>query len=839
MNSVQCGKIVILALFLCNCLILPVASYSGDQAANYIIQTNGRAAVDSVTRQASLPGTPHLVGGYLAYADGSHPANATWNAFITSRPAEVITQDSAGSRYDGAASGGFVIQCEAFSDWAAGDTLHADFSDGLGATAFIDVVLTTNPGDIVGTVVLTRIEYSQITITTDPIGLDFIADGVVYTAPHIFTWEVGTVHTLDLSSLQVSAQPGVRYLFASWSDGGAQEHNYTTLQSSQTLTADFTTQYYLTMNSVYGNPQGEGWYNSGVSAQFGVTSPAAGTSGTQFVFTGWTGSGAGSYSGAQAINTIIMNNPVTETAGWKTQYLLTTSVEPAESGSVTPNPVGPWFDAGEFVTLTAVPNSGYQWAGWSGSLSGIANPVAFLMDEPKSVTAQFSIGDNTPPVLIYLYPGDSTHSVPVNSELQFKVADAGDGVNLASLDLTVNLEPILVNGIDQTGGRAMIHAADKGCTIFYQPAEDYPANSDVPVTIYCEDLSPLANDMNQEVQFQTGAGRMIYAFTDTLDSNGGMLVDDSTGFVLEAPFQAASEAVVITIAMVDQYPALPLDQEALAEGMYFGPAGIRFADSVTITIPCTPDILNRANVTDAAELPVYFYSMIEGQWSSLTISDIDERNLYARVKEGGYLVYGKKAVDLPKPGRPAGQVDLLVDALYGFETTRVDYIPGHGVEYRFDWGDGSFSAWADVVFATHVWTAEGVFGIVAMARSQDDPTIVSYSDTLHVVVTNSSAIMKDNEIPTDFQVQQNYPNPFNPETRIRYQIPVSAYVSMEIYNINGQKIRALVNKEQPAGYHSAIWDGRNDAGMAVSAGLYFMQVRAGEYVETIKMSLLK
>jgi hypothetical protein len=94
-------------------------------------------------------------------------------------------------------------------------------------------------------------------------------------------------------------------------------------------------------------------------------------------------------------------------------------------------------------------------------------------------------------------------------------------------------------------------------------------------------------------------------------------------------------------------------------------------------------------------------------------------------------------------------------------------------------------------------------------------------------------------VPTVFALGQNYPNPFNPSTTIKYQIANEANVSLDVYNLQGQKIRTLVAKEQKAGYYSVVWDGRNEAGQTVSSGLYLYRVQAGSFVATHKMLLIK
>ncbi len=94
-------------------------------------------------------------------------------------------------------------------------------------------------------------------------------------------------------------------------------------------------------------------------------------------------------------------------------------------------------------------------------------------------------------------------------------------------------------------------------------------------------------------------------------------------------------------------------------------------------------------------------------------------------------------------------------------------------------------------------------------------------------------------IPTQFALRQNYPNPFNPSTTIRYDLKENVEVRLEIFNILGQKVRALVNERQAAGSRSVIWDARNDIGETVTSGVYIYRISAGEFVNSHKMILLK
>ena len=125
------------------------------------------------------------------------------------------------------------------------------------------------------------------TIATVPSGLQVTVDGTGYTSPATLNWVPGSSHTVSISTPQ-SGGSGTQYVFASWSDGGAQSHTITAPASSTTYTANFTTQYSLTtsVNPSGGgtvSPSGVNWYSSGQSVSVSATSSAG------YIFSSWTG----------------------------------------------------------------------------------------------------------------------------------------------------------------------------------------------------------------------------------------------------------------------------------------------------------------------------------------------------------------------------------------------------------------------------------------------------------------------------------------------------------------------------------------------------------------------
>jgi hypothetical protein len=97
-------------------------------------------------------------------------------------------------------------------------------------------------------------------------------------------------------------------------------------------------------------------------------------------------------------------------------------------------------------------------------------------------------------------------------------------------------------------------------------------------------------------------------------------------------------------------------------------------------------------------------------------------------------------------------------------------------------------------------------------------------------------------VPSAAALQGNYPNPFNPQTVIRYGIPETTGpatpVSLEIYTLQGRRIRTLVVDRTP-GWHEAVWDGTDDRGRTQATGLYTSRFIVGESMATGKMTMLK
>lgn len=108
-------------------------------------------------------------------------------------------------------------------------------------------------------------------------------------------------------------------------------------------------------------------------------------------------------------------------------------------------------------------------------------------------------------------------------------------------------------------------------------------------------------------------------------------------------------------------------------------------------------------------------------------------------------------------------------------------------------------------------------------------------DDAPIYVDNS-----DNDVATyNTVLNQNYPNPFNPETTISFNIKNAGQVSLDIYNIKGQKVKTIIDEYREVGNHSVVWNGRDDNKQEVASGIYLYKIRNGRFSSTKKMILLK
>ncbi|MCB5260772.1 MAG: C25 family cysteine peptidase [Candidatus Cloacimonetes bacterium] len=119
----------------------------------------------------------------------------------------------------------------------------------------------------------------------------------------------------------------------------------------------------------------------------------------------------------------------------------------------------------------------------------------------------------------------------------------------------------------------------------------------------------------------------------------------------------------------------------------------------------------------------------------------------------------------------------------------------------------------------------------------DDPL---NSQIIIPVTGESNPSANENNVnPIVTELKGNYPNPFNPNTTISFSIKNREFVSVDIYNILGQRVKTLINSDLAPGMHSVTWNGKDDNNRNVASGIYFYKMKSGKYTSTKKMILMK
>ncbi len=166
--------------------------------------------------------------------------------------------------------------------------------------------------------------------------------------------------------------------------------------------------------------------------------------------------------------------------------------------------------------------------------------------------------------------------------------------------------------------------------------------------------------------------------------------------------------------------------------------------------------------------------------------------------------------------------------------------------YRSDWPNGIYKMLNDTPAGGNSFddfTTEGsniYWYYVEAVFSGSGYEAVSMASTTAMGSNDEITDVKEAvNIPEKFSLSQNYPNPFNARTVINFAIPKAGHVTLDIFNILGQKVATLYNGDHEAGYMSLVWNATDNAGNDVASGLYFYRVTAGSEQITKRMLMLK
>jgi hypothetical protein len=241
----------------------------------------------------------------------------------------------------------------------------------------------------------------QITLDTSPVPLVYTVDTILVNGQRVFWWEYMSTHWLRVTET-IQGGTTTRYVFVDWSDGNPNpDHPAYTVLASSSLTANFQTQYKITLGQIPAIPAGLGglgcsnadcWYDEGESATVSVTSPwPVSAQWMSYVFLQWSGDA----SGTSAYFTFSsMNEPKTATANWDTWFKITVTTS---HGNPTCSNADCWYRAGAQASISVnspadvTADTQYVFTAWSGDASGTSIPLLITMDSPKNVTTNWAI----------------------------------------------------------------------------------------------------------------------------------------------------------------------------------------------------------------------------------------------------------------------------------------------------------------------------------------------------------------------------------------------------------------------------------------------------------------
>jgi hypothetical protein len=174
--------------------------------------------------------------------------------------------------------------------------------------------------------------------------------------------------------------------------------------------------------------------------------------------------------------------------------------------------------------------------------------------------------------------------------------------------------------------------------------------------------------------------------------------------------------------------------------------------------------------------------------------------------------------------------------------------PVHHVDLFYTLNEGVSSEWIPIALGLHgtsyVWRVPSLTSQTARARVRvvgpDGVDAVDSSDGVFAFGVPNTGAPVVALLPASYALRQNAPNPFRMATEIHFDLPQSAPAELRIFDVSGRLVRVLADgRSLPGGAHSVQWDGTDDAGHRMAAGVYFYQLQAGDFDDTRRMVKLR
>jgi poly(beta-D-mannuronate) lyase len=534
------------------------------------------------------------------------------------------------------------------------------------------------------------------------------------------------------------------------------------------------------------------------------------------------------------------------------------------SGTVTFDPPNGVYSKGTVVTLTATPDTGYQFSGWDGDLSGSENPTTILMDAHKSITATFIAGTDFQVNDDQSSADQDSPSISVDSNGNFVITWIdwrGVDTDIYAQRYSSDGSPIGANfKVNDDPGSAeqwspCISSDGSGNFVILWLDERH-GNADIYAQRYSGDGSKVGT--NFKLNDEQSSARQRTAFIST-DSNGNFVSawqDERNGLPdIYAQRYSSDGSPIGANFKVNDDPGSAEQWSPCISSDGSGNFVITWSDWRGVDTDIYAQRYSSDGSAIGANFKVNDIQISAFQWFPCISSDGSGNfviawqdgapienfspDIYAQCYDNNGNKVGTNFNvhdDLGSGGQWGPSISVDVDGNFvitwqdGSEKSDIYaqcYSSGgsaKGTNFRVTytnamskiardvklWNGRIYNTWVDENNGSDIWANVLDWNVVGISV-----------DELY-------------QIPTAFVLHQNYPNPFNPSTTIEFTLPKSEYVELKVYNILGKEVATLVSKKLYQGNHTYTFDGKN-----LASGIYYYQLVAGDYREVKKMMLIK
>ncbi|MFC1650531.1 T9SS type A sorting domain-containing protein [Candidatus Latescibacterota bacterium] len=310
-----------------------------------------------------------------------------------------------------------------------------------------------------------------------------------------------------------------------------------------------------------------------------------------------------------------------------------------------------------------------------------------------------------------------------------------------------------------------------------------------------------------------------------------IITDETKNLTLNIPANSLKKETFLSIKKIDN--------QDISEGMEFLPIiyDINGSGDVVFEEDNLPDITFKYEDSDLNgmnenSLLIFTYLNENNTWLPLPepySRDTEANTISTSIRHLSLYSVGEKTEDLNEP--IASLIIYNNNPCIGDIVTFSAKESYSANEYRMDYeGDGTFdTSWEKEMSFSCSYYENGIYHPTLEVKN------LGYTDSISKqLVVEDAVLVENHQLPTEYSLLQNYPNPFNPKTTIIYKVPIPGIVTFNVYSFLGQKVAILVDEFKKPGVYSVIWDAQE-----FPTGIYFYEIRTGEFYKTKKMILIK